>query len=134
MRFSWVVMALALVACADDHYRLVKSPDGAHFWYDLTCAGSMSDCLDEAQLACKSAYEVVETNATGSIGVTVATHAGDRVLPPGRTSTNVEILVQCKREVVPPGSSRYADRVCARDSLMRTNMEEAVVCPPPASK
>jgi len=65
MRFSWVVMALALVACADDHYRLVKSPDGAHFWYDLTCAGSMSDCLDEAQLACKSAYEVVETNATG---------------------------------------------------------------------
>ena len=66
--------------------------------------------------------------------MTVATHAGDRVLPPGRTSTNVEILVQCKREVVPPGSSRYADRVCARDSLMRTNMEEAVVCPPPASK
>jgi len=125
------LVLMGLSACADDYYPLVRSPDGAHSWYDLTCS-SKAACLAEARAACKSDYEIKDSNAARTFAMTASKRFGDVTSTASKSHTDLEILVQCSREVVPPGTNKTVARICAKDPLTRSNMEQGVVCPPPS--
>lgn len=121
---------LLLLGCEDDQYRMLKSPDGKHWWYVLSCSGNTADCRDEALAVCGSPYEVKDKTAVGSQGVAVAAKVGSVAVAAGSSSTETEMLIQCARPPSAPLPSKYAIRVCRKDPLMRSNMEWALACPP----
>jgi hypothetical protein len=128
-RTALIVLSLAwLPSCADDYYRLVKSPDG-HWWYDLTCS-SKGACLEDARAACKSDFEIKDSNAADTFGISASKRFADVTTTATRSHTDLEVLVQCAHEVVPPGTNRTVERICRKDPSMRTNMEQGVSCIP----
>ena len=115
MNRALLAMVILLIGCEEERsYRMVKSPDGNHWWYDVTCSGSMADCMDNARRACKGrAYDVVEANGAGSHGGAVGARVGNAVIVGSHASADMEIMVQCAplrhdksndREILPPGT------------------------------
>ena len=115
LKLALLTLILVLVSCEDaPSYRMVKSPDGNHWWFDLRCEGSMADCMDNARRACKGrAYEVVESNGSGSHSGAIAGQVGRVAFAGSHTTAEMEIMVQCApihfdtmndREILPPGT------------------------------
>lgn len=84
-------VVVLLADCAEKP-PMVKSPDGSAWWYVIECTGSRADCMDEAAEVCPHGYSIMDADETGSRGT------GVRVgrFGFGRTTTEQEIMVQCK--------------------------------------
>jgi hypothetical protein len=101
-------LLVSIGACEDTSpaYRMVKSPDGNHWWYDITCEGSMADCLDSARRACHGRpYDVMDSANAGTAISGRGARIGNAVFTQGQATNDMEILVQCAAKRAPsPGA------------------------------
>ena len=121
-RTHWTALPLGLafalsglIGCVDEaaRPRMVMSPDGTAWWYDLSCH-RMADCMEQARSVCKARpYDIMNSGSVGSESTTVAGRVGGAVIARSGSTEDLEVMIKCRhaprdlsndREILPPGT------------------------------